>query len=79
MKLTKLLLTGAGFLCVAAVAAYAGGLADAVVEAEPVIMTPDEPDGSLPGWVLPVALIALLVGAAALASDDDDDGPASTL
>lgn len=77
MKLTKLLLAGSGILIIAAVSAYAGGLADALVESEPVVMTPDEPSGTVPSWVIPVAIIALLAGAAVLSGDDDDDTAAS--
>lgn len=73
----KLFLTIFGLVAVAAVSAYAGGLADAIVESAPVQIVPDEPDGSVPSWVVPVAIIALLAGAAVLAGDDDDDSAAS--
>lgn len=69
----KLFLTIFGGLTVAAVSVYAGGLSDALVETAPVIMAPDEESGSLPGWVIPVAVVALLAGAAVLAGDDDED------
>ncbi len=70
----KLFFTIFGTVMVAAVAAYAGGLADAIVETAPVIMTPEEPSGSVPSWVIPATIIAVLVGAAVLAGDDDDSG-----
>ncbi len=73
----KLFLTILGCASVAAVSAYAGGLADAVVETTPQVMSPNEPSGSVPGWVVPVAIAALLVGAAVLSNDDDGDGGAS--
>ncbi|MFG5383228.1 hypothetical protein [Yoonia sp. R2-816] len=72
MKLMKLLLAGSGILMIAAVSAYAGGLADAVVETQPIVMSPDEPSGSVPSWVIPVAIIAVLAGVAVLSGDDDD-------
>ncbi|WP_411890178.1 hypothetical protein [Yoonia sp. SDW83-1] len=72
MKLMKLLLAGSGILIIAAVSAYAGGLADAVVETQPIVMSPDEPSGSVPSWVIPVAIIAVLAGVAVLSGDDDD-------
>ncbi len=72
MKMMKLLLAGSGILMIAAVSAYAGGLADAVVETQPIVMSPDEPSGSVPSWVIPVAIIAVLAGVAVLSGDDDD-------
>jgi len=61
-----------GAATVAALSAYAGGLADAITESTPVVMAPDDESGSLPSWVIPVAIVALLAGAAVLSSDSDD-------
>jgi uncharacterized membrane protein len=69
----KLFLTIFGGLMLAAVSVYAGGLSDTLVETAPGVMEPDETKGSLPGWVIPVAVVALLAGVAVLAGDDDDD------
>ncbi len=66
-----------GALIVAGVSAYAGGLADAITETVPVMAEPMEAKPSLPSWVIPAAVIALLIGVAVAASDDDDDGEAS--
>lgn len=63
-----------GALAAAAAAAHAGGLSDAIVE-----MTPPAPaddmvapaEGSLPGWVIPVALLALMVGVAVSGGEDE--------
>ncbi|PJI91615.1 hypothetical protein BC777_0447 [Yoonia maricola] len=62
-----------GALVVAGVSAYAGGLADAITETVPVIAEPVEADSSVPGWVIPAAIIAVLIGVAVLADDDDDE------
>lgn len=55
--------------------ASAGGLSDAIVEAPVIVEDPVEAapaGGSVPGWVIPVAIVALLIGVAS--SSDDDDG-----
>ncbi|MDO6590495.1 hypothetical protein DS901_18025 [Loktanella sp. D2R18] len=63
-----------GTSTVAAISAYAGGVANMIVETAPVVMEPTETVGSsAPSWVIPVIIIAALVGAAALSGDDDDD------
>ena len=72
----KLFLAFLGILMIAAVSAVAGGLADAVVETVPVVITPDESEGSLPAWVVPAAIVAALIGVAVL-SNDGDGGDAS--
>ncbi len=53
----------------------AGGLADVIVERQPVTIQ-DTPDNTLPGWVLPVAALVIL-GAVVASSDGggDDDEP----
>ena len=61
-----------GALMVAGISAYAGGLADAITETAPVMAEPMEADPSLPGWVIPAAIIGVLIGVAVLANDDDD-------
>ena len=64
-----------GALMAAGAAAYAGGLADALVEAVPTDPQPvAEPGSSLPAWVIPAVIIALLVGFAVAGDDDEDDG-----
>ena len=72
----KLFLAFLGILMIAAVSTVAGGLADAVVETVPVVISPDESEGSLPGWVVPAAIVAALIGVAVL-SNDGDGGDAS--
>lgn len=59
-------------LVLASGTAYAGGLAEAIEETPPVVVEPMEPTPSLPGWVIPAAIIALLIGVA-VASDDDEE------
>ena len=61
-----------GALIVAGVSAYAGGLADAITETVPVMAEPMEAEPSLPAWVIPAAIIGILIGVAVLADDDDD-------
>ena len=65
----KLLLTAGGFIA-AASAAVAGGLADAVMETEIIEVAPER-GGSLPGWVIPLAIVGIVI-AIASSSDDDD-------
>ena len=55
----------------AATSALAGGLADEVVEA-PIIEVAPEPTSSLPGWVIPLAIVGLVI---AIASSSDDEEP----
>ncbi|MEL7180822.1 MAG: hypothetical protein AAFN63_13420 [Pseudomonadota bacterium] len=62
-----------GALIVAGVSAYAGGLADAITETVPTVAEPVAAESSVPGWVIPAAIIAVLIGVAVLADDDDDD------
>lgn len=60
-----------GALLVAGVSAYAGGLADAITETVPMA-DPVAAESSLPSWVIPAAIIAVLIGVAVASSDDDD-------
>lgn len=62
-----------GALVVAGVSAYAGGLANAITETTPMMVEPAEAESSVPGWVIPAAIIGVLIGVAVL-SDDDDGG-----
>lgn len=64
-----------GTLVAAAAAAHAGGLSDVVVEMAPPAPVEEvaPASGSIPGWVIPLAIIGLMVGLAASGSDDDDD------
>ena len=63
----------AGGILLAAGAAYAGGLADTIVEMTPP--APAEPmadsSGSLPSWVIPVVILGLMIGLATTGGDDD--------
>ncbi|WP_342070775.1 hypothetical protein [Yoonia algicola] len=61
-----------GALLVAGVSAYAGGLADAITETVPMA-EPMAAESSVPGWVIPAAIIAVLIGVAVAANDDDDE------
>lgn len=69
----KATLTAATAIALSGTAATAGGLADEIVEAPVVVEDPVEvapAAGSIPGWVIPVAVVALFVG---LASRDSGD------
>jgi len=61
-----------GALIVAGVSAYAGGLANAITETAPMIVEPAEAESSLPGWVIPAAIIGVLIGVAVWSEDDDE-------
>lgn len=69
----KTALTAVTAIAFSASVASAGGLADQIVETveEPMEVAPAE--SSVPGWVIPVAIVALLIGVAASGDDDDDD------
>lgn len=67
-------------------AASAGGLADQIIEAPVVVEDPVDVDpvaGSLPGWVIPAAIVAVLVGVAVSSnnksSDDDPSDEVDTV
>jgi hypothetical protein len=69
----KATLTAATAIALSGTAATAGGLADEIVEAPVVVEDPVEvapAAGSIPSWVIPVAVVALFVG---LASRDSGD------
>ena len=61
-----------GALLVAGVSAYAGGLADAITETVPMA-EPMAAESSVPSWVIPAAIVLVLVGVAVASSDDDDE------
>ena len=68
------MLTAAAALALSSTAAVAGGLAPAVIEAPVVVVdTPAPAASSLPGYVIPLALLAALAAAAAAESDSDSD------
>ena len=67
MKTILAAATAATFALTASV--QAGGLADAVMEDE-IIVIEETRAGSLPGWVIPLALIGIVI---AIASSDDDE------
>lgn len=54
--------------------AHAGGLADAIVEEEPVVIA-EPPEPGLPGWVIPVVALVLIGAVAASSSSDSDEDP----
>jgi len=59
-------------------AASAGGLADQIIEAPVVVEDPVDVDpvaGSLPGWVIPAAIVAVLIGVAVSSNKGSDDDP----
>lgn len=71
----KLFTTIFGVSTVAAFSAYAGGVANMIVETAPAIMEPTDAAGSsAPSWVIPVIIIAALIGAAAMSGDDNNSG-----
>ncbi len=44
--------------------AFAGGFGDAIQEPGPIVVVPG-PSSSLPGWVIPAAIVAALIAVAA--------------
>ena len=75
IKHIKAVVTAATAIVFSGTAASAGGLADEIVEAPVAVADPVEaaPASSIPGWVIPVAILALIVGVVASSDDDDDD------
>ncbi|WP_333712815.1 hypothetical protein [Yoonia sp.] len=72
-KRTKVAVASLAALVAAGSVAQAGGLSDQIMEA-PVVQDPVEvapAAGSIPGWVIPLAIIGLMVG---IASSGDSDG-----
>ena len=65
-------------LLVAGVAAYAGGLSDAITETVPEMTAPVAAESSVPTWVIPVAVLALLAGLALSSGDDEEEMTSST-
>ena len=73
MTKTMKILTVAGLALAVAPPAFAGGFSDEIVE--PVVTVQPAPApvrGSLPGWVIPAAVLAALV-AVAVNNDDNDN------
>ena len=68
MKLILAAATAATFVLTASV--HAGGLADAVMEDEIIVIEETE-RASLPEWVIPLAIVGIVI---AVASSGDDDG-----
>jgi hypothetical protein len=80
-KSIKAAVTGITAIALTGTAASAGGLSDQIVEA-PIVEDAVEvapATGSLPGWVIPAAIVAVLIGIAASSngssSDETDDTP----
>lgn len=69
---TKLFCSAAIAITALAAPLHAGGFATEIVE--PIIIEPVEPQGSLPGWVIPAIIVAALIG---VASQEDDSGTAA--
>ena len=72
MKTLLAAATAATFALTASV--QAGGLADAVIEDE-IIVLEETQSGSLPGWVIPLAIVGLVIAVASSGDDDDDEVP----
>lgn len=69
MKTILAAATAATFALTASV--QAGGLADAVIEDEIIVIEETE-TASLPGWVIPLAIVGIVIAVAS--SGDDDNG-----
>jgi hypothetical protein len=64
-----------GALLAAGTVAFAGSHAEGIVESAQIVMSPDQTTSpTTSNWVIPVAIFALLVGAAALSGDSDGSG-----
>ncbi|MEJ6402776.1 hypothetical protein [Yoonia sp. 2307UL14-13] len=76
MKMRKLALVLTAAIIATSSASFAGGLADAIVEREPVAVAPAQANtaNALPGWVLPAAALLLLGAVAANGSGDGGGG-----
>ncbi len=68
----KKIIFGSIVASLAGVAAWAGGLADAIVETVPEAMPVETTDSST-GWIIPLLIVGALVAVAVASSDDDDD------
>ena len=67
-------LTAAAVAATIAGSAIAGGFATEIVEPPVVIVEPEAPRGSLPGWVIPAVIVAALIGVASQEDDSDTAG-----
>ena len=54
-----------------AIPAHAGSLSETMVEPAPELMTLTEPGPSVSNWLVPVLVVTLLVGVAAITNQDD--------
>ena len=73
LKRTKIAIASIATILTTGTAVQAGGMAEQIMEA-PVVADPVEvapATGSVPGWVIPVAILAVLIG---VASSSDSDG-----
>jgi len=70
MKTLLAIATAATFALTASV--QAGGLADAVMETEIIEVAP-EAGGSLPSWVIPLAIVGIVIAVASSGDDDDEE------
>lgn len=78
MKMRELVSASIAALIAISSPSFAGGLADAIVEREPVAVAPAPANtaNAIPGWVLPAAALLLLGAVAANGSgggDSSDD------
>lgn len=73
LKATKLAVASLAALVSTGSVAQAGGLSDQIMEApvveDPVEVAPES--GSIPGWVIPLAILGVVIG---VASSSDGDG-----
>jgi len=69
MKTILSIATAATFAFTASV--QAGGLADAVMEDE-IIVLEETQRSSLPGWVIPLAIVGIVIAVASSGDDDEE-------
>lgn len=74
-KSIKTAIAAAVAIVVSGTTASAGGLADQIMEAPVVVEDPVEvaPASSVPGWLIPVALLAVVIGIAAIGEDEAEE------
>ena len=71
MKTILAAVTAATFALTSSV--QAGGLADAVMEDE-IIVLEETPTGTLPGWVIPLAIVGIVIAVASSSDNDEENG-----
>jgi hypothetical protein len=77
LKTTKLFVASLAALVSTGAAVQAGGLSDQIMEA-PVVEDPVEvapAAGSIPGWVIPLAILGVIVGVASSSDGDNKKRP----